>query len=517
MNYFKNIFKKKVLLTAAVLVAALGIGGAVAVAEFGPNRPTKQYVQNGPGFDQVTFNSFTGVPNIGDERDFLTGKIAGAPDGFYDPMNKVRDGNEILVRVYVHNNADPSLNADGSGVAKNTKVRVDLPTGQAKVQEPKAYISADNAQPQEIFDTLNINADYPFQLDYVEDSAKITTNFMNDQPLSDDIVNGGVLIGDDALDGQLPGCFEYVALVTFKVKVSAPNYNIQKTVRLENETSSQWREQATAEAEDTVEWKLEFTNTGNTKLEDVAIFDQLPDKMSLVPGSTMIYNASNPSGVSAGTDAVVDNGIDVGNYLSNSNAIVVFKAKIAKLEELSCGTTTFLNKGYAKPADQGTVTDEATVIVDKECEENPEPIYRCDAISAPQLVSGSTYKFTTDATAKDGATIKQYNYEFTGDDYRETSVTNNANGEIEHTFPGPGNYAINVKVDFNVDGEVVSDSGEGCKTTLTIPETPGEEPKTPPTTPTTLPDTGVGSVAGLFAGTSAIGAFIHRLLNRRKF
>src|SRR3989344_3864945 len=128
-NFLTTLLKNKAVVTTLVAGVILGFAGTAAIAQFGPDRPTKKYVQGQPGFDHVTFNSFTGVPNIGDERNFLTGKIDGAPDGFYDPMNQVRDGNEILVRVYIHNGADSSLNSDANnkvGIARNTKVRVEV-------------------------------------------------------------------------------------------------------------------------------------------------------------------------------------------------------------------------------------------------------------------------------------------------------------------------------------------------------------------------------------------------------
>jgi uncharacterized repeat protein (TIGR01451 family) len=489
MKKISSFLKNKVILGAALIVATVGIGSAVSNAGFGPDRPTKQYVQGQPGFDHVTFNSFTGVPNIGDERDFMTGKIASAPNGFYDPMNQVRDGNEILVRVYVHNNADTSQNASGNGVARNTRVRVQIPEGQlAQAHQNVGYISADNAQPQVITDTLDINANYPFQMDYVEGSAKITTNFMNDVPLSDEITRGGVLIGDDALDGQMPGCFEYVALVTYRVKIEAPNYNMQKTVRLEGEDRSQWREQATAKPGDTVEWKLEFKNTGATQLNGVDIFDQLPANMTMVPNTTMIYNGNHPNGVNAGNNNVISNGIDVGNYQSNTNAIVTFKAKVPTEDKLTCGRNTFLNKGFAKPEGQGTVTDNASVVVDKTCQ-NPAPVYACDSLKA-EYGTNRTVKFTANATGKDGATVQRYIFNF-GDGSEELATSNST---VTHTYPRDGQFNARVKVQFQVNERTEVAESSNCAVVVSFN---GGTPVKPATSvkPTSLPAAGPTDVA----------------------
>ena len=206
-----------------------------------------------PGADKVVFNSFTGVPNIGDERDFLHGKISGASGGFTDPVN-VSNGDEVLVRVYVHNNADKSLNESGEGVAKNTRVRVELPTGFTNSQDLKGYVSADNATPEVVTDNMTLNSAEKFGVDYVEGSATIKTNQM-DRAVSDDIVDDGVLIGDDKLDGELKGCFEYVALVTFKVKVNTADLDVVKTVKVDG-SEQEYAQRNTAEVGDTLNYKV---------------------------------------------------------------------------------------------------------------------------------------------------------------------------------------------------------------------------------------------------------------------
>lgn len=499
MKKLINFLKKKTVLASLMVIAVVGLAG-VGAAQFGPDRPVKSYHKGVAGFDHVTFDSFTGVPNIGDERNFQTGKIAGAPDGFYDPMNKVRDGNELLVRVYVHNNADSSLNSKDKnhrGVARNTKVRVEVPENNlAPAQQTKAYISADNASPSQIYDTLDVNAAYPFEMDYIEGSAHITTNFM-DKPLSDNLVKGGVLIGDDALDGNLKGCFEYVALVTYKVKIKAPNYNVNKTVRIDGEDSTKWRENAEVKPGETVDWKLEFKNTGKTKLSGVDIFDDLPNKMNIVSGSTKIYNVNHPNGVNAGTDAVVKNGIDVGNYTAGSNSIVVFKAKVDDKDKFECGETDLVNDGYAQPEGHGAVVDKASVTVDKECVPSTEPKYSCDLLET-QLGEDRTAKFTVNATAENGAEIKQYRYDF--GDGTEELVTDKSS--VTHTYAKPGQYAVEAKVDVTVDGEMKTAQSKNCTALLDFPEKPGVPPTTVTTTPgvkpTSLPETGPGDVVAIF-------------------
>ena len=211
-------YAPKKLSAIAMVFATLVVVAGVSVATFGPDRPTIAYTGVGtPGFDHVVFNSHTGVPNIGDERDFMRGKLNGAGD-LVDPVEGAKDGDTVKVYMYVHNGAAPSLNASGKGVAKDVTVRVDVPDVINTTQDVTGYISASNATPQEIWDTLTIKSDMVYNMDFVSGSAVLTTS-AGTFPLSDEIVGDGVLIGDDALDGIMNGCFEFAGWVTLEVVI----------------------------------------------------------------------------------------------------------------------------------------------------------------------------------------------------------------------------------------------------------------------------------------------------------
>lgn len=559
MKRFMNFLKRHAGKATALAVASLTVIGltSAAMAAFGPDRPTKVYEGPGtPGFDHVTFNSFTNVPDIGDERNFLTGKIAGADGGFYDPMDNLRNQDEILMRVYVHNGADPKHNADGSGIAKNTKVRVELPEAgkTALNQSAKAFISADNAQPQEIYDTLDMKAENSgyFALSYVPGSAMVTSN-EGTKAIGDEVVAGGVNLGDEK------GCFEYVKLITFKVKVIMPNYSIEKTVRKKGET--EWKKDITVKPGDEVEWAIEFKNAGSTQLNKVVILDQVPEGTTVSADTIELVNPNNPNGVKF-PDALQAAGrqvnMRIGDYLPGSNAFVYFNSKMDPLE---CGTKTLVNKAFATPEGYGAVTDEAKVTVDtgKECEQpktievcrlednkypvtikeeefdetkyskNPEdckkvteePAYECTTLEAIHLGDWN-FRFTTKVKMSEGVTVNKYTYNF-GDNSAEL---NTDKAVVEHKYAAPGEYNVSVRVLFNVGNE---QKEARCTAKVTIPkdhcEIPGKEhlPKDSPdckqnpvvpatqVTPTGsapkgvdyLPATGPAEIAAGIFGTSA--------------
>ena len=262
MKKLMNRLPKRVY--ATVLAAAVLIGlSTSALAGFGPNRPTKAWTSGVAGFDHVTFNSFTGVGNgVGDERDFVRGVQVGRDSVWSDPVQNVTQDAEVEAKIYIHNGADGSLNdAPGNpGIARNVNVRVALPTGEKQSQDITSYIKASNAQPGEVFDTLTLTGANKgnFALEYVAGSAKLHANgaatnltAAQEQAL---ISNSGMNLAD------MPGCFDYVREVTFRVKVKMPQYGITKQVRFKGQTAADWKDSVDAKAGDSLEWSIKFRN-----------------------------------------------------------------------------------------------------------------------------------------------------------------------------------------------------------------------------------------------------------------
>lgn len=170
------------------------------------------------GADHVVFNSFTNNPVVGDERPFLAGSINGA--NVTDTVN-VKDGDIVTLRAYVHNNADPNKIGEAAAVAKNVRIHVQLPNDSKTSQTVVAFISADNASPASINDTMQVAGNSALSLSYVAGSAtfehKADGVNMHVDPVDDSVVtkNGASL-------GGIRGCFQYSGYVTLKVKVSMP-------------------------------------------------------------------------------------------------------------------------------------------------------------------------------------------------------------------------------------------------------------------------------------------------------
>lgn len=368
INFLKRHSKKIGLFAGVTGVIALG---AVAASAWGPDRPT--YTVENPA-DHITFNSITNNPNVGDERNFVVVKDAANQNsgGWQDDIT-VQPGKEYLVRIYAHNNAASSLNL----TAVNTRVSASVPTTTGKKVPISGFVSADNASPQKVWDDISLNSTQNFNVAYVPGSAKIYNNGYaaggNGQSLPDSIVTAsGAQIGYEGPNGRVPGCFQYANYITFKVKpqfAPAPNYSISKEVRVKGTTA--WTKNVTAQAGQEVEWRMQFQNTGDTQLNNIAVVDKTPAHTTSVAKSVQIYDANRPNGYTFGDEAIQGDlvNLNIGNYGAHSNAWIYFNSKIDSADKLPCGETSLVNNVYVTPSGQPTITANATVKVNKVCNE----------------------------------------------------------------------------------------------------------------------------------------------------
>lgn len=352
----------RVSMTLTILGLIVAGGGAAFAS--GPNRPT--YTVEQPA-DHITFNSITNNPHHGDERNFVQVKVATNNErgGWTDTL-KVEHGKEYYVRVLVHNNAADNLNL----VAKNTRVTATVPNTTSNSIQIDGAITADNANPQRVWDHAVMTSDKKFNIAYVNGSASLYNNvFTQGTKVADSIVtNSGALLGYDKLDGNLPGCFKYSGFVIFKVKanVITPNFTVEKKVRLSGTTA--WQKEITANPGQQIDYQIGYDNIGTAKQNGVVVKDKLPAGVAYKPGTTTIKNGDHPNGngLSVTNNEVVTNtGINIGDYNANTNAFVRFSATLPSNEQLPvCGMNTLTNTATVY-TDNGSLSDTANVKVNK--------------------------------------------------------------------------------------------------------------------------------------------------------
>jgi len=213
----------RIVASAAVATAIAAVPATTAIAGYFPaDRQTYTCVtpDNCPGADHVVFDSFTNNPVVGDERPFLAGSLNS--QNVQDRI-KVQDGDKIVVRAYIHNDADATKmgNNEANTVAKNVNFKLLVPTASEKDMNLVGFISADNANPKSINDTMSLYGDNAFTVQYLEGSAQFTHKpdgvHQVTTQLSDNVItSSGASLGD------INGCFAYSGYVTLTVVVHMP-------------------------------------------------------------------------------------------------------------------------------------------------------------------------------------------------------------------------------------------------------------------------------------------------------
>lgn len=331
---------------------------------------------NYPG--QIIFNTISDS-TIGSEKNFVGAReCILREDGSWEGATKdtiwhgnditVEDGKYYIIRLYVHNN-----NPNGEdAVAEDTRVSFSIPAdydAENKRIQVNGFIDSSNATPSEYWDYVNFNSEIPFHLEFISNSGLLENNGigLGGLILSDDVVkakSGGVLIGYDALDGRIPGCYQYANYVTVKVRAMFDyEYTVEQKVRIAD-SNNDWKDVIEAEVGDKVEFRIEYKNTSDKQQDGVAIKDILPSNLKYVDNTVILKNGNHKNSLTITNDEdLFSNGLRIGNYDREVNAYIRFQAEVVD-EDLETGVNTLTNWSQAGVG-QKTIQDHASVIVYK--------------------------------------------------------------------------------------------------------------------------------------------------------
>lgn len=457
LKFLKKNIKKSALIASVLAVAGLGATLGLVTAEFYPDRQPYDYSKpcnpdDSDIYDRCgsltgpVFNSFINTDSYGDERAFVDARMSDqtASGSFKNVLPDVNKGSkEVVIRMYVHNNANQSTNASGLGIAEDTKVKVSLPSATSNVLRARGYISASNASMVE--DTVDFTADSNFKLEYVPGSATLydNDNFASGVALSDDIVTTGAPIGSDALDGNFKGCFEYEAVVQIRVKVLTPVIEISKQVRLSG--AQAWSEEVVTKPGQKVDWLITTTTKGDLVNENMVTRDVLPPHFQLVSGSVKWIDASQNA--TQNDTSLFSGGLNLGNYNTGSGYYIMFST--TALDDFESCEVRVRNIAYSKSNQSPEISDGADVVIKKDnCN---APVFACVSLTAPTLTlkKGESTLFTATGSAT-GMTIAGYKFTVNGQEVK------NSNSSTDNTY----NYTANTIGTFNVQAFVKSADGK---------------------------------------------------------
>ncbi len=214
-----TIFKKAAVGIVALATSLLMNGAAVSAIPYtGDSTPPSPV---------PAFNVFTGVPNIGNESDFLRSRVptsdSDSSTPYVDPLStSCANGQKIQMRVYVHNGASQDANNGGSGpsVAHNVKVKVNLDNSTAKSTfDPSATISSSNAGVVTDGAVINCNGK-SVKLKYVFGSASAFSIGTGVVAVNEGLLlTTGAPIRSQAVAGDVWGCWNERVYLIFTVQV----------------------------------------------------------------------------------------------------------------------------------------------------------------------------------------------------------------------------------------------------------------------------------------------------------
>jgi len=464
LSLLRNVSKKR-LIPVLALVAAAAVPAAIVA--WGPSRAT--FTVDHPA-DHITFNSITDNPNVGDERNFVSVRDASitTDGGWQDNVTAVA-GKEYTIRVYVHNNAASSLNLK----ATNTRVKVGLPSNTAKSLDFTGYVSADNANPGQVWDDAGLTSSSDFNIAYVPGSAWIYNNATgpNGRQLSDSIVtSAGAPVGYDKNDGVVPGCFQYASYVVLKVKVQGPqsaNFNMNKYVSKHG--ANQWVKDYAAQPGETVDYLVQYRNTGEVQQDNVIFQDTLPAGESYVAGSAILGNSANPNGIKT-NDGITTTGLNVGSYAPNGNAWFIFSAKVADNDHLpTCGPNKIHNVASVE-TDYGKKTDSADVDVTKTCKP-PEASYVCTGLEV-NPITRTQFSFKAGADIKNADFVKFTYIVRDQDGHQVASLDGARDQSVLFTRTQTGKYTVEAVLTVRVNGQEKTAPVGDCKKPFEVTEQP---------------------------------------------
>ncbi|EOH93693.1 hypothetical protein [Enterococcus pallens] len=200
-------------------------------------------------------------------------------------------------------------------------------------------------------------------------NEKVTIEKNNEQPIYSD--QKIVFLPDQELDKYEKKPDEHY-LEKFKPELKT-GLLIENTVR--KDTDKHWSKTIEADENELIHFQIKVENKGDVKINDIlvgelkvnnlVVRDILPDNLIYVKGSTVLYNTTNPNGISVNDDLISNTGMNIGGYQSGGNAYIRFSAKVGQAKDFPCnGLNKFTN--IAQISNQvNSLYDNAHIITNK--------------------------------------------------------------------------------------------------------------------------------------------------------
>lgn len=102
--------------------------------------------------------------------------------------------------------------------------------------------------------------------------------------------------------------------------------NLTIDVRKKDENEPKWADKVYAVPGECVRFRIGIRNMSSEMFRNLTLRNILPTGLSYINGSTQIYNAKHPQGVTLSDNIITDMGVNIGDYAPGANAWIYFNA-----------------------------------------------------------------------------------------------------------------------------------------------------------------------------------------------
>ena len=102
--------------------------------------------------------------------------------------------------------------------------------------------------------------------------------------------------------------------------------NLTIEVRKKDEAEPIWGDKVYAIPGESFRFRIGVSNMSSEMFKNLTLRNILPTGLSYISGSTQIYNAKHPKGVTLSDNIITDMGVNIGDYAPGANAWIYFDA-----------------------------------------------------------------------------------------------------------------------------------------------------------------------------------------------
>lgn len=249
----------------------------------------------------------TGVTDIRIEK-----RVAKTGSSDWQTEISAEAGQEVAYRIGLRN--------DGNTVANDVLVKDILPTYVSYVAGSTYLYSKDKPEGQKLDDKLTTSGITLSELKpgydgiiYIVYKARLANDIPNN-------ICGMALINIARV--YFCGSQKGHAEAKITLKCPAPEEKKLEIDKLVKNKEGNFVKESVANLNDILEYRIAVKNVGNVKIDDIRVFDVLPEYVHYLPGSTTL------NGQTVSDQIITSNGLNIGSLEKSQSAVITLKVKI---------------------------------------------------------------------------------------------------------------------------------------------------------------------------------------------